>query len=660
MPSLQSAVRCALILPLLACLLIGLCVTPAHTQDTDPLPFCGTPRLQPQARELARTLQWRPLTAEELQALQRADAKGAPIADVVGDRHEFWAYNFVTESYVQRWAECKKTTAHGAVYVQDGQSVTDATLNSIANAFENTIYTQVRATFGDEPNVDSDPHVVLYLLDIQDGYSPGGGYIAGYFDSRNEYSIQYSNVREMLYLDVNPAVPGSQQFLGTAAHEFQHMVHWNMDSGHDEETWVDEGCADLAQYLCGYGHPQSHLYTGSPSYPGFLDEPDHQLTQDGSVWYNEPHVLASYGAAYLWALYLWEHYGGNQIIQYLVDEEANGVAGVDAALQARGYSDRFAQAFRKWVVANYIDDGTGPYGYANIQFLASGPYDYVNTFPRPAPAASHGSYPVSGAAGSVEYAAADALRLNSLSSDLNLSFDGADGTPFAVQVIHSTTSNFDQGSNTVSEISLDGQGRGSVVVPSAGTQAVLLIPASLTTSGGGYVPYTYSASLGDPPETGHHIFLPYVMLSNASPTPTVEPPRAGHYVDEYGDDLYVAADRSHVSRFGIYVYVDPCGLYYIWRDGNDPINNRQFSWGGSFYASGTFNTTTSAYVVYGLNNFYISGCGYVSTSGDWSSTFAWQDYSTPPPLAEGKGAPIQQIPVPPPHVTPIPARVMQH
>ena len=44
---------------------------------------------------------------------------------------------------------------------------------------------------------------------------------------------------------------------GTFAHEFEHLIHFDIDP--DEPSRIDEGLADLAGFLCGYGHSEGHV-----------------------------------------------------------------------------------------------------------------------------------------------------------------------------------------------------------------------------------------------------------------------------------------------------------------------------------------------------------------------------------------------------------------
>jgi len=483
------------------------------------IPICGTPHFHEWTVWAAQNLPRRFPSSEELRAKGKLDAQGNILADTVGQQRTFWAYNWVTDTDYQLTATCKKVGAHSYIYLENGQSVSDATLTNIMNEFDNNIYLTDTSVFGSEPNpgIDGDSHVYILLLDILDGWTgtpPHTGYIGGYFWSGNEYptsQVPHSNEKEMFYMDIHPATPGSTQFYGTLAHEFQHMIHWNHDAG--EETWVDEGCADLAMFVCEYGHPASHLQS-------FLGSPNEQLNE----WHGG---LEDYGSAYLWTLYFWEKYGGNSTITSLVTEPGKGIAGIDSVLAALGYSDRFKDAFNRWTVANYLDDtttGTGFYGYASLDLVDSGA-DNVNSFFRPALSGSHNTYPASGS-GDVKHWAADYYKFTGGASALTLNFDGYDDDIFGVNVALSTSSNFASGSNTVQKMGLNPTQDGSAVVSGFGTtyQAALLIP-SLQSDGAVARPYSYSASLG--PELAYRIYLPIVLRNwppiAPTPTPTSSP-----------------------------------------------------------------------------------------------------------------------------------------
>jgi uncharacterized repeat protein (TIGR01451 family) len=103
-------------------------------------------------------------------------------------------------------------------------------------------------------------------------------------------------------------------------------------------------------------------------------------------------------------------------------------------------------------------------------------------------------------------------------------------------------------------------------------------------------------------------------------------PRAGFWTGA-SMEFYVTPDQT-VDEFAIYISVSNCGNYRIYDPEPVSITNSQFSDGGSFYYSGTFNTETTASGEAGLNQFYIPDCGYVSGGPfDWTAT--WQDSSQP-------------------------------
>lgn len=88
-------------------------------------------------------------------------------------------------------------------------------------------------------------------------------------------------------------------------------------------------------------------------------------------------------------------------------------------------------------------------------------------------------------------------------------------------------------------------------------------------------------------------------------------------------EFYVLSNRTQVDDFAVRVNVTNCGTYKITRTTPTSISGDSFSQTGSFYASGTFSSATTASGSTGLNNFYISGCGYIN-GGPWTWNAAWQ------------------------------------
>lgn len=79
-------------------------------------------------------------------------------------------------------------------------------------------------------------------------------YIAGYFSAGEDAA----NNKNMMHIDsydwanrTGPDVERPYLYEGVFAHEFEHLILFDQDP--DETSRVNEGLADLAGYLCGYG-----------------------------------------------------------------------------------------------------------------------------------------------------------------------------------------------------------------------------------------------------------------------------------------------------------------------------------------------------------------------------------------------------------------------
>jgi hypothetical protein len=85
---------------------------------------------------------------------------------------------------------------------------------------------------------------------------------------------------------------------GTVAHEFQHLIHNDVDP--NEDSFIDEGMADLAeQFIYGTRTTDSHI----GEYLFF--HRDSLTDWDGELY--------DYGNAVLWQDYLWEYAGGDDL-----------------------------------------------------------------------------------------------------------------------------------------------------------------------------------------------------------------------------------------------------------------------------------------------------------------------------------------------------------
>ena len=279
----------------------------------------------------------------------------------VGDQQQFWISNVDTNQNFLIHATLKYITAHSYFWSQDGVNVNPDDVKALMDTFENKIYPTDREFFGSEwtPGVDNDPHI--YIV-----YSRGtGASNAGYFSTQDEYNPlvhKYSNGHEMFFFNADNVSLGDQNTLGILAHEFQHMIHWNLDR--NEDTWMNEGFSVLAEYINGY--------------PAFFDydyarNPDLDLTD----WFPDPGANGPhYGEAFLFLDYFLDRFG-DKATQALVKDQENGLTSVDDTLKTLNITDKLTgrpitadDVVMDWMVTMNVKDGTvsdGRYVYHNYK-----------------------------------------------------------------------------------------------------------------------------------------------------------------------------------------------------------------------------------------------------------------------------------------------------
>lgn len=400
-------------------------------------------------------------------------------------RHEgglkFWAVDFRTGGYYPVSVVKAGEGDRCRIYVEAGRSVSPAAIGIITSQFDNAIYPGVTSAFGDEPNpgIDGDPKIYILLLDIRDGASPGGSFVAGYFAPINEFLQRdidalgipaKSNEKEIFFMDIFPGDPESPSFYGTLAHEFQHMVHFNKEMttkfGASDDIWLNEAMSEAAPVYCGYGPNYSRVDT-------FQSEPWNSLTTwDGRI--------EDYGVAYMWAQYVKDRIvpaGGTPIFRRMLDNPLTGIDSVNAALFEIGYVKDFAGIFRDFSVAAY----TGWMGFwpDNLEWS----YASINTWPGtyggislagPFPAANDNAStlrplgpwsvdyyrytPAAGNSGTVTWTATSPAGRATLADNASIVFDALSGVPFTYTgagylIVQNPSSNGAPGDN-VSSLSL--------------------------------------------------------------------------------------------------------------------------------------------------------------------------------------------------------------
>ncbi|MCK4304968.1 MAG: hypothetical protein KAY24_12090 [Candidatus Eisenbacteria sp.] len=350
---------------------------------------------------------------------------GPPPNPQVGDSWLWWIfYHYpMPPHFDQMMCTVRGKSDHGYVVVEDSQwevNIFQHDVDQILERWEHSsigpypdrgIYEVDTLHFGEAPDeLDDDQRIYLMWFDFG---IPADGFFFWWDEYPDGHYTYPSNECEVLYLNPNNGQsPSGDYMLSVIAHEFEHLIHWKYDD--NEDTWVDEGMAELAMWL--YGRPDVIA--------AFNEDPDLPLTQWGGMGEDN---YKHYIKVYLWSLYFYERYGGRDAVYAVVHESANSITGYEKVLNNLGYEEDVADVFADWAVANFLDDPTlpgGRYGYVGADLPA---FSVVNTYD---------TYPVPDQTESVGHWATDYYRFCNFSgggvSALSLEFDGADNNVFAV------------------------------------------------------------------------------------------------------------------------------------------------------------------------------------------------------------------------------------
>jgi len=289
----------------------------------------------------------------------------------VGDTQDLWVitqFDAVAPKEVRVRADVVEVGAHCYVVVDQAATTRAASrerlrtrAREIARTFDATVYPTNTRLFGSEPSpgVDGDPRVFILLTPAVGDY--GRDTTLGYFSQRDAFPADAradgptarSNARELLYVSSQIVLEGDpEDYMGTIAHEFQHMINFNQKvlvgkNRISDDLWVDEGMSMYAIEACGYG-----LMAGGEVLANhvrqFQAEPEAYSLSD---WEGNPEGIG-YGPVYLLTVYLADRFG-EDFIKEVVTSKGLGAANLQALLAARGTS--LTAVLHDWALANLLD-----------------------------------------------------------------------------------------------------------------------------------------------------------------------------------------------------------------------------------------------------------------------------------------------------------------
>ncbi len=331
------------------------------------------------------------------QALMTPLPTPSPRTRKVGDRDSFYiVVDWAAGKYRTANATLQMITPHSYFWVEDGYTLDQDALRQGAEYFENSVYPTDHKYFGSErsPGVDGDVHVNILNAKLDP-------HTAGYFSSEDTYPrqfFQYSNQRNIIYMNVEAGKPNSDEYKGDLAHEFQHMIH--SAQAPQATSWIDEGMGDLAIKVNGFNNDWVLPY--------FTDKPDLQL----NAWAIDDTSLAHYAASYLFFDYAAGRFGPD-FTRNVILAPREGINGVQAVLDSKYGGLQFDELFADWAVTNYLNDPS----------VENGKYAYTNENIHIAREPRFAQYPITRTATMHEYAA-NYYALQPVNGDVTVYFTG--------------------------------------------------------------------------------------------------------------------------------------------------------------------------------------------------------------------------------------------
>jgi hypothetical protein len=300
----------------------------------------------------------------------------------------FWAHDFATNKRYRLQADKIAEGVNCTVWVENKSAADLEIAQSIADKFDDKIYQLMLETFGfnfvqnsttyntltyTDALGDGDGKLCILLLDIKDGSGPeSGAYVAGYFWSNDLYTGQYSNKRDMIYINKIDNMDKIETVYSTIVHELQHLMSYvtsvRVRSGKVLDIWIDEGLSEAAEWVYKEKHPESRWEWYNRSGYG---RGESSLIEKGNnffVWGNRAEeytdaVLDDYSTVYLFFQWLRLQFGISVYKDIIMSDYSDYHAVTNAYSLDPVYADDWASLLRDWLAANYFNYHEGLYGY---------------------------------------------------------------------------------------------------------------------------------------------------------------------------------------------------------------------------------------------------------------------------------------------------------
>lgn len=263
------------------------------------------------------------------------------------------------ESYHEVVANLAVVGKHCLVYVDredEAAGFPPEVAGAVATLFDERVQPRARELFGRHSDVDRDGKFTIlfthWLGNLSSGKVSIGGFVRG-SDFLADLAPPFSNRCDMMYLNSNLR-PG-EHLTTLIAHEYTHAITFSEhtlgdylpgEAGEDEETWLSEAIAHLAENLIGSGWSNlDYRVSTYLSAPGSyrLVVPDYYRA---GLW----RCHGSRGSTYLFLRWCVDRFGPSLLTE-LSRSNLEGIRNLEVAT-----GTPFEQLFRDWSIALCLPD----------------------------------------------------------------------------------------------------------------------------------------------------------------------------------------------------------------------------------------------------------------------------------------------------------------
>lgn len=266
------------------------------------------------------------------------------------------------------------------VYVarEDAEKVASNVIQELILTFDDRIHPLLARRVGTAADVDGDGRFTILLSSWLDHLGGGRYPVDGFVrvaDLDGAYQAPFSNRCDMMYL--NAGLKPGPHMRTVIAHEYMHAVVFSqkamrcasgLHSRADEEGWLDEALAHLAEDLNGFSMSNINYRVSA-----FLTSPErYQLVVDDYYTADLFRSHGNRGSTYLFLRWCVDQYG-ESLLGALAHSRLKGAANLEAAT-----GSTFAELYRRWSLALFLSGldpsldrgGSAPDRYRSISTRA--------------------------------------------------------------------------------------------------------------------------------------------------------------------------------------------------------------------------------------------------------------------------------------------------